>query len=75
MRAEIKAALASCGTEELAEILGEILQPSHFGPLGHSYQPDEYIEHFANAVHPVEQAYCAAFPAIERSYAPWEDVA
>jgi hypothetical protein len=72
MKPEIYAFLASCSTRDLADIVQEILQPSHGGPLGASYHEDEHYRYWIEAMAPVERAYVAAYDDVQRAFEPWE---
>jgi hypothetical protein len=65
MRQEVKDMLATLDTKEAFEVLGELLQPSQNGPFGRNYGNDDHWDDYADAVWPVEKAYCDNYRLIE----------
>lgn len=66
MQPHIAEALKTATTADLLDVLCEILDPSHFGPLGKGYAEDADYEAFMDELLPVTHAYRAAYERLTR---------
>lgn len=66
MQPHIAEALRTATTADLLDALGEILEPSHFGPLGKGYPEDADYEAFMDECLPISRAYRNVYERLAR---------
>lgn len=65
--ARIYSELSRLDTEGILWVLGEILEPSHYGPFGKDYVEDERFERFHYELAALVREYRVSFPLLLRA--------